>query len=75
MTGQIPWNEDLETLLFDCAIVKGAHICEGKKETQSWSDVNDMFFNQAELQDFRKSHYAPGAFRRLRVKLKMFWRE
>ena len=36
--------------------------------TQSWSEVNDMFFNQAELRDYRESHYTPGNFRKLRVK-------
>ena len=68
MPGQIPWNEDLETSLFDCVIVKGAHICSGKKVTQTWSDVNDMFFNQAVLQDYRESRYRPDNFRKLRVK-------
>ena len=42
---QLPWNEELETLLLYCVIVKGSHICGGKKVTQTWSEVNDMFYD------------------------------
>lgn len=68
MPGHIPWNEELETLLLHCVIVKGAHICGGKKVTQTWGEVNEMFFNQDALKDSKEAHYTPGNFRKLRTK-------
>jgi len=55
MVTQIPWNEELETLLLHCVIVKGAHICGGKQVTQSWEAVNDMFFDQHQLKDYQEA--------------------
>lgn len=67
---QLPWNEELETLLLHCVIVKGSHICGGKKVTQSWSEVNDMFYEQDLLADYREQHYAKGNVRKIRDKYK-----
>ena len=45
-TVQIPWNEDLETLLLHCVITKGAHVT---KRTEDWHAVATMFFKQPEF--------------------------
>ena len=70
MAPQIPWSEPLETLLLHCVIVKGAHVCGGKKVTQSWNDVNDMFFQQSETAALKEPHYVSGNARKLRDKYK-----
>ena len=51
---QLPWNEEFETLLLHCVLVKGSHICGGKKVSQSWSEVNDIFYEQDLLADYEK---------------------
>lgn len=65
---QISWNEDLQTLLLHCVIVKGAHI--GKDG--AWNAVNDMFFDQPELADKKAQHYVKGepGCRKLKDKMK-----
>lgn len=65
----IPWNEDLETLLLHCVIVKGAHLCAGTKNvTQLWNEVNEMFYEQELTQDLKSIHYQEGNVRKLRDK-------
>ena len=67
---QLPWNEEMETLLLHCVLVKGSHICGGKKVSQSWSEVNDMFYEQDLLADHRMDHYTKGNVRKVRDKYK-----
>jgi hypothetical protein len=70
MAPQIPWNEELETVLLACVISKGTHVCSKKKVTQSWNEVNDMFFAQPELTDLKDTYYVSGNIRKLREKYK-----
>ena len=67
---RLPWNDELETLLLYCVLAKGAHICSGKKITQTWTSVNDMFFDQPQLQEYKDMHYKQGGngHRKLREK-------
>ena len=65
---RLPWSEDLESLLLYCVIVKGAHICSGKRISQTWCAVNEMFFDQEELSEYKASHYKKDSFRKLRDK-------
>lgn len=68
---RLPWNEDLEGLLLYCIVAKGGHLCHGKKNSsQIWNSINDMFFEQPELQEHKGDHYKQGqsGFRKLREK-------
>ena len=64
----IPWNEELETLLLHCVIVQGAHICGGKKVTETWNSANEMFFDQDDTKNLRTLHYKANNPRKLRDK-------
>ncbi len=65
----IPWNEELETLLLHCVIVKRAHLSAGtKRVTQVWNEVNEMFFEQDLTEDLKSIHYQEGNVRKLREK-------
>ena len=64
----IPWDEALETLLLHCIIVQGAHICGGKKVTETWNSVNEMFFDQDNTTELRDLHYKENNPRKLRDK-------
>ena len=66
----IPWNDDLVNLLMHCVIVKGGHICGGKRVSQTWTAVNEMFFEQGELIALKPTHYKYGDFRKIRDKYK-----
>lgn len=71
MPANIPWNEELETLLLHCIIAKGAHTCKGtKRVSETWCLVNDMFFEQDLLLGIRDAVYKKGEPRKLRDKFK-----
>ena len=67
---RLPWNDELETVLLYCVLAKGAHICSGKKISQTWDLVNDMFFDQPQLLEFKELHHKQGVLghRKLREK-------
>jgi hypothetical protein len=69
MPSYLPWNEDLETLLLHCIIVKGSHVAQRSKTRETWSEVADMFFSQPETASLKEIHYKGAeSIRRLRDK-------
>jgi hypothetical protein len=66
---QLPWNEELDTLLLHCILAKGAHLTG---TSDKWTSVNSMFFGQPELGDKRESHFVDGeaGYRKLKERMR-----
>ena len=66
---QLPWTEDMVTTLLNIVILKKAHLsggCKGVKEI--WNDVNNAFFAQSFMDQYRAAHYKADNHRKIRDK-------
>jgi len=66
---QLPWNEELDTLLLHCILTKGSHLTS---TADKWSAVNSMFFGQPELAEKRETHFVDGetGYRKLKERIR-----
>jgi hypothetical protein len=64
----IPWNESTMYTLLNLVITEGAHIAETREVKKKWNAVNDAFFNQNELIEFKATLYKKDDPRKIRDK-------
>ena len=70
---QLPWTEDMVTTLLNIVILKKAHLsggCKGVKEI--WNDVNNAFFAQSFMDQYRAAHYKADNHRKIRDKFETY---
>ena len=71
----IPWNESTMCTLLNLVITEGAHIAETREVKKKWNAVNDAFFNQNELLEYKATLYKKDDPRKIRDKYDKMLRE
>ena len=65
----LPWaanKEQLTTLLFQLVLSKRAHVALTKNVKQLWNEINDAFYDNDILVNYKADHYKKDDFRKIR---------